>query len=103
MKEVLNQIYAWAAAYGLNIIGALVILIVGKFVAGWTKSISEKIFAKSKIDETVSKFLGNIIYGLMITFVVIMAIISLGVETSSVVAVLGVPAKPLVLPYRIHF
>jgi small conductance mechanosensitive channel len=89
MKEVLNQIYAWAATYGLNIIGAIVILIVGKFVAGWTKSISEKIFAKSKMDETVSKFLGNIIYGLMITFVVIMALSSLGVETTSVVAVLG--------------
>ncbi len=89
MEKIIDTIYQWAVSYGLNVIGAIAILIFGKILAGWVKSISEKIFEKSKIDKTVSKFLGNIIYGLAITFVVIMALSKLGVETSSVIAVLG--------------
>ncbi len=89
MEKVLNTVYQWGVTYGLDVLGAIVILILGRIGASWLKSLSAKIFAKSKVDETVSKFLGNIIYGLAITFVVIMALSKLGVETSSVVAILG--------------
>ncbi len=89
MEKIWDTIYNWAVTYGLDILGAIVILVVGKIAAVWIKKISEKLFAKSKMDVTVSKFLGNIIYGLAITFVVIMALSKLGVETSSMVAILG--------------
>ena len=44
---------------------------------------------RSGTDQMLAKFVTNIVYALMLTFVVIAAISQLGVQTASLVAVLG--------------
>lgn len=89
MENVMNYLYEWAATYGLNIIGAIIIFIVGKIVAKWARKIVVKLVDRSNVDVTISKFVGNLVYGLGIAFVIIMALSRLGVETTSVIAILG--------------
>lgn len=89
MNNIYGSIEQWAAIYGLSIVGALIILIVGFLISKSLRKIAVKLLQKSKLDAAVISFLGNVVYGLFITFVLLMALGELGVETTSFIAVLG--------------
>jgi small conductance mechanosensitive channel len=75
--------------YGLKLIAALAIFIIGKWIAKLLTSWVKKLMIKSKVDEALVSFVSNIIYALLITFVVIAAANKVGVQTTSLVAVIG--------------
>ncbi len=76
--------------YALNIALAIVIFVIGKWVARKVADISFKLMMKnSKIDETLAKFLDDIIYYILIVVVVLTALKQLGVDTTSFFAILG--------------
>ncbi len=89
MEKILADLQVWITHYGLKILAAIAIFIIGKIVAGILKKITKKTLKKSKVDDTLSSFLTQIIYALTMTFVVIMILGKLGVETASFVAVIG--------------
>ena len=92
MDQYLSQLETFAnenlMPYAWNIIAALVIFIVGKWIvgkiAGWLGRVMDK-----KLDTEVAKFLSNIIHVLLFVFVIIASLDQLGVETTSLVAILG--------------
>jgi small conductance mechanosensitive channel len=75
--------------WGLKIIAALLIFIIGKWIAKLIGKFIYKAMIKSKTDETLSTFISNITYFLMVIFVVIAAISKLGVQTTSFVAIIA--------------
>ena len=88
-QEVLNRIYSLLAEYGLKIIGALLIFVVGRWVAKFVSGLAGKAMKTAKIDATLIPFLDNLIYSAMLVFIVIAAVAAAGVPTASVIAVLG--------------
>ncbi|MEN8192019.1 MAG: mechanosensitive ion channel domain-containing protein [Bacteroidota bacterium] len=75
--------------YATNILIALIILVVGIWVAKIiTKSVS-KILYKKEMDPTLIKFLLGIVKTLLYAFVIIAAIDKAGIESTSIIAVLG--------------
>ena len=89
LDEILISLKEWAALYGLNIIGAILILLIGRIVSKSFRKIAAKLLEKSTLEKTIVSFLSNLIYGLFLTFVVLMALSQLGIETTSFIAVLG--------------
>lgn len=89
MENIWDSIQDWAAMYGLSIVGAILILVVGRIVSGWVRKAVVKLLEKSNLEPTIVSFLSNIVYALFITFVFLMAISQLGVETTSFIAVIG--------------
>ena len=89
LDEILISLKEWAALYGLNIIGAILILLIGRMVSKSFRKIAAKLLEKSTLEKTIVSFLSNLIYGLFLTFVVLMALSQLGIETTSFIAVLG--------------
>jgi len=79
----------WMALYGLKVIGAVVILVVGRIAAGITRSILRALMTKSKVDPTLISFVTSVTYVGIMVFVVIGAIAKLGMQTASFVAVFG--------------
>ncbi len=76
--------------YALNIATAIVIFIIGKWVARKVADFAFKMMMKnSKIDETLAKFLDDIIYYILIVVVVLTALKQLGIDTTSFFAILG--------------
>ncbi len=75
--------------YGVNFIKALAIFIIGKFIVNIIAKAIGKGVERSGADPMLAKFITNIAYALMLTFVVIAAISQLGVQTASLVAILG--------------
>ena len=88
-EEQLDTIIAYATDWGLKIIFALLIFIIGKWVAKFLKNLVKKGMERGKVDPVLIGFLSNIVYYLLMIAVIITAIQKLGVQTTSFVAVLG--------------
>ena len=73
----------------LNIFFAAVIVIVGRTVVSWLVKLSRKIMVRANIDPILINFSSSIINILLLLFVLITALDQLGVNTTSMIAVLG--------------
>jgi small conductance mechanosensitive channel len=89
MDEFFQKLPEYLATYGLRLVAAVVIFVVGKWAVGLIARLIEKLMLKSNMDVTLAKFLRKLLYFLLLAFVVIAAIDKLGVQTTSLVAVLG--------------
>jgi small conductance mechanosensitive channel len=89
MDEIIIQLKSYVTSYGVNILIALLILIIGLWAAKLITNFIKKILSKRNVDETLNKFVGSLTKTILITFVVIAAVNKLGIETTSFVAVLG--------------
>ncbi len=75
--------------YGLKLLYAILIWVVGKFVVGKLMVLIDKKMDTVKTDITLRKFLHSIINTMLYTFLFIVIISTLGIQTASFVAVLG--------------
>lgn len=89
MNNYLSMIQDYIAVYGIKILGAILILIIGLWIAKIITHYTNKLFVKKNLDATLIKFLTSLIRIGLIAFVVIAAISQAGVETTSFIAVLG--------------
>lgn len=84
-----DVIIGYATEYGIKILLAVAIFVIGKRVAKFAVALAKKMMAKAEVDETLSLFVGNILYGLSMAFVAIAALSKLGVDTTSLAAILA--------------
>ena len=89
MQDLWIRIQEGVAFYGLKVIAALAIFIVGRWIAGWAKGLTARIFTRRKVDPTIVSFVGHLTYIALLTFVVIAALAQVGIQTTSFVAVIG--------------
>lgn len=76
--------------YGIEVVWALVILIIGMRIAGFVKNMMIKGFKKSdKIDDTVGGFLASMVRYVILAVTIMAVLERFGVETTSLVAILG--------------
>ncbi len=75
--------------YGLKVIGAVLLLIIGRIAAGWGRRIARKGFERSEVDPTLTAFFTKAVYYLILIIVVIAVLQLFGVETTSMIAILG--------------
>jgi small conductance mechanosensitive channel len=87
--ELLTRIYALLIEYGLRVLGAVLILVIGRSVAKLLSSLISKLLIKAKMDPTLVPFIENLGYTAMLVFIVVAALDTVGVQTASFIAVLG--------------
>ena len=75
--------------WGLKILAALAILVIGNWLAKKIAAIFVKMMDRNDVDITLTKFLKNIIYYALLTAVVIAAAGQLGINTTSFLTVVG--------------
>jgi small conductance mechanosensitive channel len=92
MKEFLESLPGMLSTYGLKILIALAIVVIGRWVAVAIRKAVRKALLKKKVDETVVNFSCSIAYVALMAFIVVAALGQLGVQTSSIVAILGASA-----------
>jgi small conductance mechanosensitive channel len=89
LEQILAKAQEVTALYGLNVIAAVTILIIGRLAANIVRKVIENILVRAKVDLTLVSFVASLSYvGLMI-FVIIAALGQLGIQTTSFIAVLG--------------
>ena len=77
------------AKYGLQILAAIAVLVIGRFVAKIVRKIIERMMARGKQEQTLISFVSHLVYAAMMAFVIIAALGKLGIQTASFVAILG--------------
>ena len=89
MQNILDTIYEYIAEYGLKVVGAIVIFIVGRWIAKLLANLVEKALIKAKVDATLTKFANNMCYITLLIFVIIAAVGKLGVPIVQFTMVVG--------------
>ncbi len=89
MEAILTKISEYVATYWLRVVGAIVIFVVGRWLAGLISKLVGRAMTKAKVDATLTSFVQNLCHIALLVFVVIAAINKLGVETSSFAVVVG--------------
>ena len=88
-SKLLNTIYELLTVYGLRVIAAIVIFVLGRWVALGVAKLIKRIMLRSKVDETLVSFVRHLSYVTLLAFVVIAALNQLGIQTASFIAVMG--------------
>lgn len=89
MENLSEKALEYLALYGFNVLAALLIFIVGRFVADIVSKIIEKAVVRSSKDITLANFVKHISYIGLLILVIIAAVSKLGIQTASLVAVIG--------------
>lgn len=92
MFEELNikdLIDAFILPYAANIALAIIIFMVGKWLASALTNLVVKLLTKSKMDDILIGFVTSITKTILLLFVVIAALNQLGIDTTSLIALLG--------------
>jgi len=74
---------------GINIVTAIVIFIVGKWVVNLITRGVRTLMQRQEVDKTLETFIGNLLRMVLMVFVIIAAISAVGIQTTSLIAVIG--------------
>lgn len=79
----------FVAPWSIKIIAALLIFFIGHLVAKMVARLIGKVLGRTKLDVILVEFIQSLVNALLLVFVVVAALDQLGVNTNSVIAVLG--------------
>lgn len=91
------------AAWTPRVLGALAVFLLGLFFARWARSLVTKALGRSKVDPMLTPFLAGLTYVVLIVVVAIAAVNTLGVSTTSFVAILGAAGLAIALAFQDTF
>ncbi|MEA3371361.1 MAG: mechanosensitive ion channel family protein [Campylobacterota bacterium] len=89
VSKFYNIIVEFFANYSLQIVGALIILILGIIASRYVQKLVLKILLKNNIDETLSGFISNFVRFLVLAMMAILALGKLGISIAPFIAALG--------------
>jgi small conductance mechanosensitive channel len=89
VNKYVDMAIQYGAEYGVRIIGAIAIFVIGKWIAKKLSVLIKKVMERGEIDPTLSAFIASIIDILLMVVVVLAAIKNLGIDTTSFIAILG--------------
>ena len=89
MQELINGSQEILLIYGMKILAAISIFIIGKWLARMLTRAAGRLMEKSSVDATLITFLSNLSYATLLIFVVLAALNQLGIQTTSFIAVIG--------------
>ena len=85
METLMPMLTTW----GIKIVLALLIYMVGKWIAKRITRVINGLMERAEMDATLVNFLGNIVYAFLLAAVILAALDTLGVPVTSLLAVLG--------------
>jgi len=97
--EIPGMNYDWSALwvqvktlgvdFAINAIIAIAVFYVGRIIARAIAKGVRKLMQAQEVDKILESFVGNLVYWILMTFVIIAAISQLGIQTTSLIAIMG--------------
>jgi small conductance mechanosensitive channel len=75
--------------WGLKVLGAIVVVILGRMVAGSLRKATSRLMDRTQTDPTLSKFLSSLAYYLILVVAVVAALGMVGIQMASVLTILA--------------
>jgi len=89
MEAIIPKVQELASTFGIKAVTALLILVIGRWVAMFLRNLTGKMMGKTNVDATLVRFVGNLVYFALLVFVVLAALGQLGIQTTSFIAIIG--------------
>jgi len=89
VSQLWGQVEGIATDWGIKVIAALAIFIIGRWVAKGVRRGVRRMMEKGGADPIILGFVGSIVYIAMLAFVIVAALGQLGIQTTSFIAILG--------------
>ena len=89
MEISVDKIWELLTVYGLKVIAAIIIFVIGRWVAKVFGSLVRKVMVKREVDKTLVSFVRSLTYYVLLTFFVLAALSQLGIQTTSFIAIIG--------------
>jgi len=91
MTELMNVdwIDQYVVPWAIKLVLALAIFFIGKWIARIIANVVRRLMDRAKLDAMLTRFLSAILYGVLLVAVALAALDSLGVNITSLIAVLG--------------
>jgi len=89
ISALLEQGRELITSFGFDALAAIVIFVVGRWVAKALAGLARKLMTRADVDVMLVRFVSSLVYFALLAFVVIAAVGRLGVQTASFVAVIG--------------
>jgi len=87
--EYMKLLKEWLVTNGPNLIAAILIVVIGRWLVKWVAFLVRKALTKSGMDVTLIRFLEKLIYYALLVTVIIAAADQVGIKTTSFLAILG--------------
>ena len=88
-EQLIETNLTLVSTWGLQVVGAIAVLIVGRWIAGLLRRGVTRGLERARVDATLVPFLAGITYYLALAVVLIAVLGLFGIETTSLVAVVG--------------
>jgi len=88
-QEQIDKLVDFATVYGIRIIAALLIFVIGRWIAKLLTRSVRKVMEKKEVDPALTSFVSSLLYAILLIIVVLAAISKIGVQTTSFIAILG--------------
>lgn len=95
-----NMVRALIAAWGLKVLGAVAVLVIGWWIAGRLRGSSRRALERSGFDASLTPFLGNVVYTGLLGLVLLSVAAVLGINTTAFIAVLGAAGLAVALAFQ---
>lgn len=89
LTALTEELVALVTTYGLKVIGAIVVFVIGRIVASKVRNGIVRMMSNRGFDPTLIPFIGGLAYWLLIAIVVVAVLQAFGVNAAGLVAVLG--------------
>ncbi len=89
MEQLMNNLIEWGSTFGIKLIAAIAILIIGNIIAKSIRKLILKLMDKRKVDKTISSFISSLAFSALWVFVILAALSQLGIQTTSFMAIIG--------------
>ena len=86
---IVTQLQEVGVTLGLKIVVAIAIFLLGRWVAKFLRRFVKRTLGKTRIDSTLVAFASNMSYYLIMAFVLLAILGQLGIETTSLIALIG--------------
>ncbi|ACE85734.1 mechanosensitive ion channel family protein [Cellvibrio japonicus] len=88
-ESLLKMYELYVVPWGIKVFFALLIFFIGQFIAKMVARLVSKVLSRTRLDKILIEFIRSLINALLMVFVIVAALDQLGVNTNSVIAVLG--------------
>ena len=92
VQKLINIIIDFIVNYSFQVVGAILVLVIGVLVARAVSSFFLKLFEKKEVDVTLSKFIAAMVKGIILGFAFIVAIGKFGITIAPLIAALAAMA-----------
>ncbi len=89
MTGMIDKMKEMVISYGPNIIYAILIVVIGRYIAIGLRNLLTRLMEKRKVDAMLVSFISSLTYIVIMAFVIVAALDKVGIQTTSFIAILG--------------